>query len=336
MATCSAPGPSLSMPIDDYDSSSLDSSQDSRLPPSPAAPRRKRSGGLTHALLGVAALAAAGTAFWAQTQRHHVPIRIEADEVIDAVMQRNYGAYSAAQKGWLWTDPRQVRYLMQVVQQAKVEPQDGAQGDEELYFVAAGTPLRPAQAVPALTGLFQVKGDMDKRDGSLLEVSTPLRQEQGARPLQPRDVKFMALGAKTWGWVLTTHYDAKAADQPAATWQVVMAPHEVDIAELVRFPASLADGPGSACEPAAGQADAAVTEADGKVDEEEPADAEGQRGCSRARWTYRAGPVPAQGLLSFSVTGGGWVNGDPRPEKTWQLAFDAKRFRYALPEDLSF
>jgi len=324
------------MPIDDYDSSSLDSSQDSRLTPSPAAPRRKRPGWLTHALLGVAALAAAGTAFWLQTQRHHVPIRIEADEVIEAVMQRNYGAYSAEQKGWLWTGPQQVHYLMQVVQQAKVGPEDGAQGDDELYFVAAGTPLRPTQAEPALTGLFQVKGDMAKRDGSLLEVSTPLRQEQGARPLQPQDVKFMALGARTWGWVLTTHYDAKAADKPAATWQVVMAPHEVDIAELVRFPASLADGPGSACEPTAGQAGTAVTEADGKVDDEETAAAEGQRRCSHARWTYRAGPVPAKGLLSFSVTGGGLVNGEQRPQKTWELAFDPKRFRYALPEDLSF
>ncbi|HSI48384.1 MAG TPA: hypothetical protein VLA61_08960 [Ideonella sp.] len=323
------------MPIDDYDSSSLDSSQDSRLPPRPVAVRRAPRAWLPHALLAVGALAAATTVFWVQAQRHHAPIRIDADEVIEAVMQRNYGAYSPAQKGWLWTGPQHAPYLMQVVQRAKVEPEDGAQGDDELYFVAAGTPLRPTQPEPALTGLFQVKGDMDKRDGSLLEISTPLRQEQGAVPLQPQDVKFLALGSKTWGWVLTTHYATKADDKPAATWQVVMAPQGVDMAELVRFPASLEDGPGKGCEPAASPAKAPATEPDDRVDEA-PGGAEGQRRCSHARWTYRAGPVPAQGLLSFSVTGGGLVNGEQRPQKTWQLVFDAKRFRYTLPEGLSF
>ena len=61
----------------------------------------------------------------------------------------------------------------------------------------------------------------------------------------------------------------------------------------------------------------------------------GSKACTDATFSYKTGPVPEDGFVTFTVTGDGPVNGENLSSKTWKLVFDHKSFSYLVPQELA-
>jgi hypothetical protein len=280
------------------------------------------------------------------------------DAVVEESMTRNYGKYSEQQQGWLFVEPSSKNtYVMQVLQRAQVEvPSDTMTGVTAVYFLVAGTPASKNDDHRSLLGLFMIAPDTKAHDGTLTETADAFHTIDGDVPVTAQDVRFEALSKDTWGWVVKiTRANAPSSMGAHLVDDVVFAPHEGSMTTLATFPArgvftaadgcekaqALRDGvtqAASAAAVASAPADAASAPAPAASEPEEGDEGESGDdipiGCTNASWTYKTGDVPADGFVTFSVTGGGKVNGDDVPVKTYKLVFDPKSFTYLLPADM--
>lgn len=319
--------------------------------PAGATPRRagrtwRRIVVYTLALIGLLALLlVAAVAIHEHGQPAH---SLDSTDTIDGVMTRHYGKYSEARQGWLYVDDSNSTYVVTVVQQKKIPGKDG----DELYLVTSGRPLEASQRSTApFYGVFQLTW----RNGQLYEFGNATRYE-GTQPVTPERVRFEALSAEVWGWVVKTVYEGDQVFEGTSTHNVFLAPHGDEIAVVAEFKAAedvdLPMGCGEAdlrhaawlearnkpkpkaAEAASAPASAAsAADADeGENDEDE--DAEPPR-CTKLRWAYRTEPVADKLFTPIYVTRkAGLEEGQQTPEKNWKLMFDAKSFTYLLPPEL--
>lgn len=275
------------------------------------------------------------------------PTRFSADEMIDQIMLRTYGKYSEAEKGWMYVNEHRQAYVMRVVHRAKIV--DDA-GNEELYFLASGDFVDTGSHAP-ITGAFKVMADPEKADGSLVEISEPFMDGFGRGALSASDIRFEALSDKTFGWVLKARDHWLGEDAGSSVTNVVLAPNAQTVAVVASFPAMLKVEVGDGCAAAqaqyadwqqarSGQAAAAPSSpasdaaSDDEAESNEEEDGPPLR-CTDATFSYKTGPVPEDGFVTFTVTGNGPVNGENLSSKTWKLVFDHKSFSYLVPEELA-
>lgn len=266
----------------------------------------------------------------------------DANEAISELMTRNYGKYSDSQRGWLYVDEEShSTYLVTVVQQKKV---DGKEGDE-LYLVASGHTIESRDGQDSFYGVFQLR----YRDGQLYEYSDA-RRPSGVDPVTPERVHFEALSADVWGWVVkVSDIETGDGEEITNTRNVVLAPHNEQIAVLAQFDAaSQAIGSGG-CEeterryaewkkarserkPAKSEGDAAA-ESTAEV-EDDGEEFEPTR-CTKLQWTYRTDPVVDSTFTPLYVTRKpGMQDGVQLEAKTWKVMFDPKSYTYLLPNEL--
>jgi hypothetical protein len=264
---------------------------------------------------------------------------LDANDTVDGVMTRNYGKYSEAQQGWLYVDEQNhASYVVTVVQQKKIEGKEG----DELYLVTSGRPLDPERSNGPFYGVFQLRW----RDGKFYEYSDAYRYE-GTEPVTPERVRFEALSADVWGWVVKTFIQGDADEAEAVTRNVVLAPHGDQIAVLADFYAARELAGNGGCEeterrhaaweqahsvqaaasaPAEG---ASAPAGEGGAEDMEPIR------CTKLQWSYRTDPVGDSTFTPLYVTRkAGMLEGKPMPEKTWKVMFDPKSFTYRLPDEL--
>ena len=277
------------------------------------------------------------------------PKKAEINEVemLDAEMTRAYGKYSEEQKGWLYVGTNNRTFVIHVVQQAKIRT---TAGGDEFYFVASGAPLDGSSG--AMYGVFQVRMKPGSTDGSLIEVSSPVRYE-GNVAVRPEQVSFENFAKDVWGWVIKVQDGSDPKASPVRVHNVVLAPHGDDIAVLASFNASKDFVPSVSCDEAnrlyaeyektrptpapvvaaAGNeaSESGEVQTEGGIDEEEP---EEPLRCNSAKWTYRTTPNPGLAMTPLIVTRKGVLDGKRMSDKTWKLIFNNKSFEYTVPKDL--
>jgi hypothetical protein len=304
--------------------------------------------------VGALTLVAIGAAWLAGPQKAG-PVQFSADDMIDQIMLNTYGKYSPSEKGWMYVGEGRRTYVMRVIHRAKIVD---AQGNEELYFLASGGSVEVGKDEP-ITGAFKVLADPAKSDGSLVQISQPFIEGLGTAALAAQDVRFEALSDKTFGWVVKASSPWTGED--ATGFNVtnhVLAPSADAIAEVAAFPAVIHVEVGGGCAaaqaryadwasarsnqaigPTPGQAPASSPAgAGGEAPDEaanEAADDEPPLRCSEATFSYKTGPVPEDGFVTFTVTGSGPINGEPLPARPWKLVFDHKSFSYLVPDELT-
>jgi len=265
---------------------------------------------------------------------------LDPNDTVDGVMTRHYGKYSEAEQGWLYIDERShVTYVVTAVQQKKIEGKEG----DEFYLVTSGRALDPTRGDPPFYGVFQLRW----RDGQFYEYGDPYRYE-GTEPVTPERVRFEALSAEVWGWVVKTFTQGDADEAEAVTRNVVLAPHGDQIAVLAEFDAArelVGDGGceeterrHAAWEQARSAQPAASAPAEGAsaaaAEAATDSDMEPIR-CTKLHWNYRTDPVGDTTFTPLYVTRrAGMLEGKPVPEKTWKVMFDAKHYSYLLPPEL--
>jgi hypothetical protein len=254
-----------------------------------------------------------------------VKVSIDAGQVINDVMARSYGKYSESHKGWLYLGEGHRTYLMRVVQKAKLQ---GSKFGDELYFVASGVPLNGAPG--AIYGLHIVRADEAHHDGSTLKISAAYNYD-GDAALTPEDVRFEALSAKVFGWVLKVQDGLDPEKTNVLVRNKVYAAHARQIALLATFNSSLQRNPGISCEEANRRYQAMNDDDD---DEAEEVNEVKLPRCNDAKWDYRTEPVAGDTLASFIVTGKGMVNGAEFKERRWTLVFNPKSYSYIVPIEL--
>jgi len=317
----------------------------------PRAARFKRLVVYSFALVGLAASGLVGYAFY--DHYRNGANAIAEDDTIDAVMAANYGRYDEAQKGWLYVGPHNRNYVMRVVQRANLN--DGRPGDG-LYFVASGTPLDGNTG--AVYGVFHLY----RQPGSTtLGQEGVMVQDAGDMPLTPERVRFEALSGETWGWVVKEQTGREEADEFMQVTNVVLAPHQGEIAELARFSARTRFIPSMGCDkaneayaqwlhrndpdqmtaPAAGVTASAASEAasaaeEGSEDNEgyDETEGDGPMRCEDLSWTYKTDSIDGQAFTPLHITRKGTSEGEKQPDKTWKVMFDPKAFVYLMPESM--
>lgn len=273
------------------------------------------------------------------TLRDQPPKRLTIDEseTIDQVMSRTYGKYSDQHKGWLYVGAGNQNYVMRVVQQTKIP--DYAEGDE-LYFVASGTPLDGKRG--ALVGVFYIRPDSNRKEPKLVEISEPYYYP-GDVPVTPEKVLFEALSEHTWGWMIKAQTGVDPKKELVHVQNVLLAPRQDDIAILAQFHASVDYDPGIDCAEANRRYEAWVTAqdkpkviTDGETKEaSEDEVIEEPLRCSKARWTFKVGPVTGDAFSPLYITGKGTRDGEPVSEKQVKVMFDSKSFSYLIPRELA-
>lgn len=278
--------------------------------------------------------------------REPVKVRIDAAPTIDFVMTRAYGPYSEAQRGWVYVGEDQRKFLMRVVQQAK--PGDGALGDE-LYFVASGAPLDGAPG--GVYGLFLVRADASKNDGSTIEISSPYHYD-GDVPVRPEQIHFEALSDQVWAWVLKVQDGLDPKKSDVIVRNKVFAVHEQQVVLLAHFNSHLQRIPDMSCEEAnllyqswydeqnapapsrpIRQTEVNDPDGDGDDDEEEAGDEPPAR-CQNANWRYSTAPVTGNDLVPITVVAKGVIDGVDVEDRRWKLIFDPKSYTYIVPIEL--
>lgn len=286
--------------------------------------------------LVVGSLAALGLVFvvviaaivWQGWRERQAPIA--ETETIDAILSSMYGRYDEAQKGWLYVGSDKRSYVVRVVHQVQLH--DGQPGDG-LYFVVSGTPLDGRTG--HVYGIFHVT--RNAQTGELEQVARSERFDWGV-PLTPERVRFEALSDAVWGWVLKLQNTADEPDTQVVVTNVVLAPHDAEIAELARFRSAITTRASVGCaqaerdhadwearmeneslraeqEAAQAASAAAASAASGPAlaasvaqasdeDEDEGTPAEYEPGeeppirCDAATWTYRTDPIREGGAFT--------------------------------------
>ena len=266
----------------------------------------------------------------------------DANDAISELMTRNYGKYSESQRGWLYVDEENhSTYLVTVVQQKKV---DGKEGDE-LYVVASGRTIETNGARDSFYGVFQLRYS----GGQLYEYSDA-RRSSGIDPVTPERVHFEALSADVWGWVVkVSDIETGDGEEITSTRNVVLAPHNEQIAVLAQFDAASQVIGSGGCEeterryaewkqaksgkkPAKAEGDTAG-ESTAEV-EDDGEDWEPPR-CTKLQWTYRTDPVADSTFTPLYITRKpGMKEGVQLEAKTWKVMFDPKSYTYLIPEEL--
>ncbi len=266
----------------------------------------------------------------------------DANDAISELMTRNYGKYSEGQRGWLYVDEENhATYLVTVVQQKKV---DGKEGDE-LYLVASGRTIESRDGQDSFYGVFQLRYS----GGQLYEYSDA-RRSSGTDPVTPERVHFEALSGDVWGWVVKVTDSAPSdGEENTNTRNVVLAPHNEQIAVLAEFNAAIQVLGAGGCEEterryaewkqekndkkALKKEDGAAGEPTAEV-EDDGEDFEPLR-CTKLQWTYRTDPVGDSTFTPLYITRKPGMNDGVQLEtKTWKVMFDPKSYTYLLPDEL--
>lgn len=307
---------------------------------------------LVFLLAGVGTLALGLIAIVAVTRPDQAaPVHFSADDTIDQIMLSTYGKYSDTKQAWMYVAENGLNYAVRVVHRAKMVD---AEGHEELYFMASGSSVPPGNG--AITGAFKVIPNPDKPDGTLMQISDP-RHVLGDAALAPEDIHFEALSDKTYGWVVKEKHDwvrDGEGESVSETWNVVLVPKSDSIATVARFRAVKRNKLSIDCaaaetryvnwktqqaaylEKAKAPAPPASAGQEGETDEDSPEYDEDNAPlrCNDATFSYRTGEVPEDGFVTFTVTGGGLIDGQQQPSKSWKLVFDHKSFVYRVPAEL--
>lgn len=271
------------------------------------------------ATVGLVVLAIVGYAIF-DSHRNPPKERLTIDEaaMVDSVMTSNYGKYSATKKGWVYVDDENNTYVMRVIQQVRL--QDRADGDE-LYMVASGEPVAGGLA---RYGVFHIRPGSGSEGSGLVEISSPY-EVTGLQAIKPEQVRFEALSASLWGWVIKTP-DFEEPRHGEFVRNRVMASHDGRIVTLAEFPASSTSDPGIDC------AEAKALHDEYMKDEEQ--DGEPPARCDKRRWTYSTGVVNGDVPVPITVTTGGSLDGQPVEARKYKLVFDSKSFSYNVPAEL--
>jgi hypothetical protein len=339
---------------------------ESSAPPSLAslprrAPRWRRALLYVFALIGVLAVGVVGWVYYqSRAPRGIDPASVSMDELIDQTMAKHYGLYVANLKGWVQVDPQShASYLTRVIHRVKMEAQDtsGHTVLDAVYFLASGERLGAQGMQARRLGLFLFRPDASSRTPKLIEVADPHHQIYTLSAVRPEDVRFEALSSDTFGWVVKLVRAADAAPTSRFITNLVLAPRGDGFAELASFPAraeySLEIGCARAAaeyrmaqdqavreqqargaRAASGASEAEEDEEEGPHHANEEDEGPGVDMCSDATWTYKTGDV-GDGFVDLIVSGGGLVNGQQIPKKTYKLIFDPKSNSYVVPDELN-
>jgi len=269
---------------------------------------------------------------------------IDADLLLDQVMQAEFGPYSAKEKAWMQPTTDGGSFAMRLIQREMVTD---AQGQQTLFFATSG---QTSEAFPQhKSAVFAVQASRVAQSGVLQYRKVPLEDEvERGLGLEATDLELISLGGGVQAWLVKARqvfHGEVTTEQRTDVW--VLAFFGGEIHRLGSIP-TLVEGDGNCqdldAEFAQWQARQAAlaartdpahpstpaSSADQSTEAPKQDDGPPER-CYRVQVDYRFEPGAAGALASLVLVRRGWHGQELLPERQWTVRFDPLGLTYPLP-----